>query len=447
MARLRMPKLCSLALLFAAPCSANSFLKRPSGSLTSAFEDYVRRHQRTYTAGTEEWESRRRLFAQSLAMVERQNANPERLWTAGVTRLSDRTPGEIAALKGYSRGGRPEASASAVVALLSEEHHAIDTAMPSDFTWASKLQATSEVQDQAHCGSCWAFSSSTVLRAHSELFQKDRKFSVQQIVSCTPNPNECGGAGGCKGATAELAMDYVFKNGCQTSTQWAYDGTDTSGKCPESLSEHNSSQPARPVVHAPFSAASAMDTGHSLGQMGGLSFGMRGYRRLPENQLTPVMVTLVQTGPVVVSLAAGREWGIYMGGIMDACQKDAIIDHAVVLLGFGVGKEGNEKNAKYWHIQNSWGKFWGEDGYIRLGRHDNMVEREYCGMDRQPEVGSGCKGGPPEVKVCGSCGLLYDVVVPEFELGEHGLWSSKSFLERVHEGHAETQAAKADKKV
>lgn len=239
--------LCSLALLLAAPCSANSFLRRPSSSLASAFEDYVRLHQRTYVAGSEEWESRRPLFAQSLALIEQQNADPERVWTAGPTKLSDRTPEEVAALKGYSRGGRPEGpSAPAAMALVSEAHQAFDTALPSDFTWASKLKATSDVQDQAHCGSCWAFSSSTVLRAHAELFQKDRKFSVQQIVSCTPNPNECGGAGGCKGATAELAMDYVFKIGCQTSAEWAYDASDSSSNCPESLWRPTPASPPPP---------------------------------------------------------------------------------------------------------------------------------------------------------------------------------------------------------
>jgi len=28
-------------------------------------------------------------------------------------------------------------------------------------------------------------------------------------VDCAPNPKKCGGTGGCEGATAEVAMDYV----------------------------------------------------------------------------------------------------------------------------------------------------------------------------------------------------------------------------------------------
>ena len=33
--------------------------------------------------------------------------------------------------------------------------------------------------------------------------------SVQQMAMCAPNPDQCGGSGGCNGATAELAFDYV----------------------------------------------------------------------------------------------------------------------------------------------------------------------------------------------------------------------------------------------
>jgi cathepsin L len=39
----------------------------------------------------------------------------------------------------------------------------------------------------------------------------------QQLVACSPNPNDCGGVGGCDGSTAELAFDYVKANGMTTS--------------------------------------------------------------------------------------------------------------------------------------------------------------------------------------------------------------------------------------
>ena len=37
--------------------------------------------------------------------------------------------------------------------------------------------------------------------------------SPQQLVSCAENKFHCGGTGGCQGSTAEIAMDYIIKNG------------------------------------------------------------------------------------------------------------------------------------------------------------------------------------------------------------------------------------------
>jgi len=62
----------------------------------------------------------------------------------------------------------------------------------------------------------------------------------------------------------------------------------------------------------------------------------------------------------------------------------------------------------YWMVRNSWSPLWGEQGYIRLKRGGEVV----CGTDLSPSDGSGCKGGPAEVKVCGTCGMLYDSSYP-----------------------------------
>jgi cathepsin L len=254
-----------------------------------------------------------------------------------------------------------------------------------------------EVEDQLGCGSCWAFAASTVLRAHAELYQTDRRFSQQQIVSCTPNPMQCGGEGGCKGATIELAMDYVARSGCATAEELPYGGID--GTCPSSM----------------LAVARDTSSGHAFG---GLQFGMTGFQKLPENRLEPLLQALTEQGPVGVSLATGFRWNIYYRGIMRACGRDAVIDHAVALVGYG-----QQAATKYWLIQNSWGPEWGEGGFVRLHRQDHDKEAAYCGTDSRPEVGSGCVGGPKEVRVCGSCGILYDAVVPTFQLSRTGWWS------------------------
>ena len=39
---------------------------------------------------------------------------------------------------------------------------------------------------------------------------------------CAPNPNSCGGTGGCQGSTAELAFDYLANNGIGIFEEYQY---------------------------------------------------------------------------------------------------------------------------------------------------------------------------------------------------------------------------------
>ena len=52
------------------------------------------------------------------------------------------------------------------------------------------------------------------------------------------------------------------------------------------------------------------------------------------------------------------------------------LDHDVEIVGWGETSAGE----KYWHIRNSWGVYWGEQGWFRLARGiDNLgVESQEC---------------------------------------------------------------------
>ena len=55
---------------------------------------------------------------------------------------------------------------------------------------------------------------------------------------------------------------------------------------------------------------------------------------------------------------------LYSNGIYDEkkCLSTSI-NHGVGCVGYGT-----ENNEKYWIVRNSWGKSWGENGYIRMTR-------------------------------------------------------------------------------
>ena len=52
-------------------------------------------------------------------------------------------------------------------------------------------------------------------------------------------------------------------------------------------------------------------------------------------------------------------WGFYEKGVFDNDGSDAIVNHAVLLVGYGVDEATGEK---YYKIRNSWGPKFGEDG-------------------------------------------------------------------------------------
>mmetsp|Transcript_144841 Transcript_144841/g.367576 ORF Transcript_144841/g.367576 Transcript_144841/m.367576 type:complete len:434 (+) Transcript_144841:70-1371(+) len=398
---------------------SDSFLgKGSTGHPDSAhFAAFIQNHARSYQVGSKEYETRFAAFQERLAVVNAQNARPDRLWSAAVNSLADWTPEELQSLRGYRHGAKASSSSSGVGLIGAQSAvHGLDVAgLPDDFTWQGRLNAMKDVQDQGGCGSCWAVASSTVLRAHAELYQSDRTFSTQQIVACTPNPQQCGGSGGCGGATAELAMDYVAKAGLVTAEDMQY--TASNGKCPTEMQLNVASAEAAPSLRStPLRVMALSDVTIQGG--GGAKFGMTGWQKLPENKAEPLLLALYKHGPVAVSVAAGDTWSMYSSGVLDACEKGAVINHAVVLTGYG--KEGPHK---YWQIQNSWGPGWGEGGFVRLLRHDMKEEDSYCGWDKSPEQGTACKGGPSKVWVCGSCGVLYDSVVPKFTLGKDGWWA------------------------
>ena len=92
------------------------------------------------------------------------------------------------------------------------------------------------------------------------------------------------------------------------------------------------------------------------------------------------MSAIVNYGPIVVGIEASYDFDYYNGGIFNGyCGTD--VNHMVLVIGYGQDNENeNENGNKYWIVKNSYGPYWGENGFIRICRdcNKNSVMGQCC---------------------------------------------------------------------
>jgi len=209
---------------------------------------------------------------------------------------------------------------------------------PTEKNWVDD-GAVTPVKNQEDCGSCWSFSVTGNMEgvykvAHGEL----PVLSEQQFVDCDHDCMEYKGQkvcdSGCSGGLMPNAMAYAIREGVTTEEKYPY-------KAKEGTCKYDSSQA---LYHfSDWRAVNGTDV--------------------------DMVAALNDIGPLSVGVDATL-WQLYMGGIFNLiCGKT--LNHGVLLVGYGV-----EKKKEFWIIKNSWGKNWGEKGYLRLIR-----EKDKCGVD------------------------------------------------------------------
>lgn len=94
---------------------------------------------------------------------------------------------------------------------------------------------------------------------------------------------------------------------------------------------------------------------------------------------------LKQNGPFVVSIAPDYGFSTYSTGIYDSSTQNwktlnikkpewQKVDHSVLLVGHGI-----ENGVEYWKVLNSWGRGWGDNGYMKIIKGKNLINVESLG--------------------------------------------------------------------
>ncbi|NXK43615.1 CATS protein, partial [Piprites chloris] len=242
-------------------------------------------------------------------------------YTLGMNHLGDMTSEEVAAsLTGLRVAPHPRGISAFRPRPLGD--------VPEEMDWREKGCVT-EVKNQGACGSCWAFSAVGALEAQVKLKTGNLvSLSAQNLVDCSG----MYGNKGCSGGFMTEAFQYIIDNhGIESEESYPY--TAQNGTC---------------RYNASASAASCSR-----------------YMELPPGDEAALRDAVATAGPVAVAIDATRpSFFLYSAGVYDDPQCTHEVNHAVLVVGYG-----SLDNKEYWLVKNSWGRWFGDSGYIRMARN------------------------------------------------------------------------------
>ncbi|XP_050788033.1 digestive cysteine proteinase 2-like [Gopherus flavomarginatus] len=274
-----------------------------------------------------EMEHRQRTFTHNMRFVHSKNrANLS--YKLALNHLADRTPEEMAVLRGRLKSGAPNNGQP----FPSEMYTGL--ILPEILDWRL-YGAVTPVKDQAVCGSCWSFATTGAMEG--ALFLKTgvmTPLSQQVLIDCSWG----FGNYGCDGGEEWSAYEWIKKHGgiASTDSYGPYKGQN--GLCHYNKSE--------------------------------LVGKMKGYVNVTSGNITALKAAIYKNGPVAISIdASPRSFSFYSNGVYyePKCgNQTGDLDHAVLAVGYGV-----LQGELYWLVKNSWSTYWGNNGYILMSMKDN----------------------------------------------------------------------------
>ncbi|MDM7933871.1 MAG: C1 family peptidase [Methanothrix sp.] len=269
-----------------------------------------------------------------LRMIKERITERRLSWTAGATQLS-----ALTREKRRSRLGLvvPEEEMRRIREMMAQEVAMEErvSLYPASWNWRSVSDKdwTTPIRDQGDCGACVAFATVAMVESCLEI--------LRRRPDLKPDLSEADlffrGCGNCcsRGWYFDPALNYARRYGIPDEACYPYQGNQTS-PCPD--------RDQRVIKIESWKILSSASQAKEW---------------------------LCSKGPIMTGMHVYDDLFYYQGGVYRNAAGAYEGDHAICIVGY-------DDSGGFWICKNSWGKYWGEDGWFRIAYGECGIGRDFA---------------------------------------------------------------------
>ena len=296
-----------------------SILQSP-GQTLKLFSQYKAEEHLNF--GASENRVRFLVFKKSAQMVSALNSAPEESAKFGLNFFSSLSSGEKHKWLGLNTTGHP--LNTNIPPLASSKLYT-----PKSVDWV-KEGAVTTVKNQGSCGSCWAYGAVSAMESRYKIKSgRLRAFSEQEYLDCSYESNK--NKDGCRGGWPSNAYSYSEINGGRLAAEKDYPYESKMGEC------RGTKKPNAAVAYK-----------------------IVGHHEVPAGESSSIAA--LADGPLWMAVEVTNSFYAYMSGVFKDTTCSVNVNHAVTGVGY---------TEKYVLLKNSWGKTWGDKGFIKVARNND----------------------------------------------------------------------------
>jgi len=234
----------------------------------------------------------------------------------------------------------------------------INGPLPKNWNWgdANGINYLSTILNQhipQYCGGCWAHGTTSALSDRIAIMRGGKfpeiNLSPQVLLTCKTD------SGGCHGGSQLGAYGWIYNNTI----------TDTACAPYQALSWREG------LVCTPDALCKTCDaSGNCWVPKQYNTYNISEYGNIPHNE-HKIMNEIYARGPVSCGIDSGPIENATGPGVFGTKERGSI-NHIISLVGWGETPEGEP----YWIMRNSWGEYWGDNGYLKVYRGNNTIRIE-----------------------------------------------------------------------